>query len=319
MCFPGRPWPPQAAQGPACPTRRARASAQAVLLVALMSRAADSHSCARARGLDFARLRGGGAPGTACSAVCCQHNATANGDILPLRRVLRLGIPQICRECARRAFGDGEGSDLPHAEAQAHASGPERGIPDREQILDPREVVRQDGHAPAGPCRKQTIFVPEPAPEFAGVVASQVPNGRHHVSEGSDQSDSNDIHGVEEDGDRDGGEVEMRRRLMSRERMRTTWCARQRYTCALIRSIDVLLGLDAMAQEPDIQSQLCGRLGSAVKSKTDQATWSAGGGGDHVAPACGHDIHWNRGKEGQRCPLMRALYPAVSGAFVKHA
>jgi len=34
------------------------------------------------------RLRGAGPPGAAGVMVCCQHNATANGDTLPVRLIL---------------------------------------------------------------------------------------------------------------------------------------------------------------------------------------------------------------------------------------
>ena len=202
-------------------------------------------------------LRGGGTPGTASSAVCCQHNATVNGDVLPIRYVLKLAIPQICSECVRRTFGAvPDCASDPKGRANA-------GL--QQHVLDAGESCHMRQHA--GARQKQAIFVPEPAPEFSTFVSSlsQTADGHRLISGVSEESDACESsaapghQGVDLNKmttETDSGEaLTARRRLLLRNRALAHALARQRYTCTLIRNIDALMGIDTLAQNSELQCQ----------------------------------------------------------------
>lgn len=128
------------------------------------------------------RLRGGGAPGVAAATtVCCQHNATADGNMLPVRIVLQRRIPQICEACATRTFGARAGGDVLACVPAAAAvdNGGEGGASFVEQ--------------PSRLRKKQTIFVPEPAPQWASAASSETRSTHYrysHPHDGSEPSTS---------------------------------------------------------------------------------------------------------------------------------
>ena len=190
------------------------------------------------------RLRGGGAPGRSSAGICCQHNATASGNMLPVRLVLQRNVPQICAACAKLAFGE-------NCSVEANAA-TSRVVGDANSAASARicTAIAPDGLISDPPLRwgrggrmKHDIFVPQ-----ADDVTSD--SGMN-----DEQPHASPL------------ELEAKAaQTGSRHALSCDAFVRQGFECAVTSTVDALLGLDAVAADATIRTRLVELIRSDLMS-----------------------------------------------------